>query len=123
MKILITVFIGGGIGSALRYIFQLFIPSNTFPWSTLTANLLSCLIVGFILSQPSKIKDFQLYKTFIITGFCGGLSTFSGIIKEEYQFINIQEYLLALGYCVLSFTLGIISILGGLWIGKQNQLI
>jgi len=120
MKILIAVFVGGGFGSVLRYIFQLFIPSNTFPWATLTANLLSCLIVGFILSQPSKIKDFQFYKTFIITGFCGGLSTFSGIIREEYQFINIQEYLLALGYCVLSFTLGIISILGGLWLGKQN---
>ena len=54
MKDLILVFIGGGLGSAVRLLINKIIPSDAFPYSTLTVNLvvlsyrlnykLSCLL-------------------------------------------------------------------------------
>ena len=50
MKQLILVFLGGGIGTVLRFIISKLIPHNDsgFPWSTFSANLIGCFIIGLI---------------------------------------------------------------------------
>ena len=80
------VFIGGGTGSVLRYLIGLFqkslIPSN-LPIGTFLANMLACLVMaGWIRFQPSGFAQEQ-YKLLLLTGFCGGLSTFSTFSMES----------------------------------------
>ena len=75
---ILWVFLGGGLGSVLRYgINNLIGSSHNFPLATLMANFLSSLALGvlFGMSGNDLLSDRQ--KLIFMTGFCGGFSTFS----------------------------------------------
>ncbi len=59
MKQLILVFLGGGIGTVLRFIISKLITHNDrgFPWSTFSANLIGCFIIGLISGYFSKTSS------------------------------------------------------------------
>ena len=50
MKELFLVFLGGGLGSAIRLILNRLVPSDSFPYSTLTVNLIGSFLIGLIIS-------------------------------------------------------------------------
>ena len=60
MKEIILVFVGGGLGSSLRLLINKLIPSDTFPYSTLTVNLIGSFLIGFIISY--LLHEFQVSK-------------------------------------------------------------
>lgn len=104
----LLVFTGGGLGSLLRYgiglIFQKSISS--LPIATLSANVLACLIFGFtvyITEQKSEMPP--SLKALLLTGFCGGLSTFSTFGFETFTLLKQSEYLWVTVNVVLSLTL------------------
>lgn len=74
------VFVGGGMGSVLRYWLS---PLNTAAWpmGTLVANVLACVLLGVLIALQSSQKMPELY-LWLGTGFCGGLSTFSTWVME-----------------------------------------
>jgi len=80
------VFIGGGLGSICRYgIARLVLPLQAgFPYATLIANALSCIVLGFLLALDRRELVPDLYKLMLMTGFCGGFSTFSTFTGETY---------------------------------------
>ncbi|RZL16311.1 MAG: fluoride efflux transporter CrcB, partial [Pedobacter sp.] len=91
MKQLLIVFVGGGIGSLARYLVTKLYAGwvTKFPYATLTSNVLSCLVMGLFLGyflQKSNMND--NLKLFIITGFCGGFSTYSTYTLET---INLYK--------------------------------
>lgn len=82
------VFAGGGAGAVLRYLinrgFTAF--QVRFPYATLTANVLSCLILGSVLGYLAfRSGHSQLIRLLFITGFCGGLSTYSTFTVETME--------------------------------------
>ena len=48
MKEVLLVFLGGGLGSSLRWLINKIIPSDTFPYSTISVNLIGCLLIGIL---------------------------------------------------------------------------
>ena len=110
------VFLGGGLGSICRYGISKMLAANefNFPFATLLANFISCIILGYLfgLALKSGINDNQ--KLLWITGFCGGFSTFSTFSLEtfvlfeggntEYAFLNIAASLLI---CLVAIFIGI----------------
>ncbi|MES2628884.1 MAG: fluoride efflux transporter CrcB [Bacteroidota bacterium] len=103
----LLVFIGGGIGSLLRYGVGRLIASNysesSFPLATLISNVASCVIFAlvftFILSRSQQPGLLQLL---LITGICGGFSTFSAFSFETFQLLQRQEYGFALANVLIN---------------------
>jgi len=105
---LMLVFVGGGLGSVLRYGISkgLHHFSLTFPWATLCANALGCFIIGVLMggfAENEMLTPQQ--KLLLVSGFCGGLTTFSTFTFENYSFIKGGQLLHFFGYSLLSFGL------------------
>jgi len=104
----LAVFIGSGLGAWLRWAFSLsFNPIfPTLPLGTLTANLVGGFLVGvasaYFLHHANLAPEWRL---FVITGFMGGLTTFSTFSLEVVTLLARQQYLWALG-CATIHLLG-----------------
>ncbi|MEM9819574.1 MAG: fluoride efflux transporter CrcB [Bacteroidota bacterium] len=91
------VFLGGGIGSLLRYgIAQSLTYLGCPPVATFLANALSCILLGFLTALSLKTDLDQNYRLFLMTGLCGGFSTFSTFTNETYQLFQNGEFVYAL---------------------------
>ena len=120
LKHILWVGFGGAIGSILRYLVSYFTYAKagkeylTFPWPTFIVNLFGCLLIGLLvgLSQKHVSFDDQL-KLFLITGFCGGFTTFSAFSLENMQMYQSGHYLTLGLYVLSSVLLGILLV----WLG------
>ncbi len=116
-----AVFLGGGLGSCFRYAFSLWLNplTNKIPFGTLTANLLSCAILGFVafgFREKYFVNDWL--KTLILVGFCGGFSTFSTFTNELLAFLKDENVMRASIYLIISLIFGNLMLLTGVWFAK-----
>ena len=113
MALIISIFAGGGLGALLRYgvisNISKILPS-TFPYGTLTVNILGALLIGIVYSLLSqKISISENLKLFITVGFLGGFTTFSTFNLDFYQLIESSKIAAAMIYALGSFITTIIG--------------
>jgi CrcB protein len=116
------VFFGGGMGAVVRYLLSILIPRtyHSIPLCTLTANFLGCFIASVVFTfLVTKSEINSIYKTLLITGFCGGLSTLSALSLEVMVFIQNGDYLKACGYIFTSLLICVISVILGIILVKK----
>jgi len=109
------VFIGGGLGSICRYGIALLLKKNqfNFPFATLIANIIACIILGYLIGLAAKDSISMNQKLLLMTGFCGGFSTFSTFSAETFLLFENGN----VGYALANIGLSIIVCLVGIWIG------
>jgi len=92
------VFLGGGIGSLLRFgIGKISILKfGNFPLTTLFANVLASVCLGFIFWMSVKYGKYEWYWPFFAIGICGGFSTFSTFSMENVQLLQSGNYMFAI---------------------------
>jgi CrcB protein len=112
MNLLFGIFIGGGLGSLLRYYLSRYneIGSIGFPYGTFFANLSACLFLGCILGIQQRYQLSNNVLAALLIGLCGGFSTFSTFGLETLRMLEKNNILLAISYVVLSSTFSIILI-------------
>ncbi len=96
MEKLLAIITGGSIGCLSRYYISNWVlqwMGPTFPFGTLTVNLLGCFIIGLIAGLPEGSNSLSpTIRLFAMTGLLGGLTTFS---TYEYEsFLLAREGLL-----------------------------
>jgi len=120
MKQLLLVFIGGGFGSALRYIIGKYLNnSEGFPWGTFVTNILGSLLIGVILGLAVKNNTLSSNQTLLLaTGFCGGFTTFSTFAYENHELLKSGDFTSFAFYSIGSFVVGFLAVFLGLYLVK-----
>lgn len=123
IKDLIFIFIGGGLGSVLRFgvgkWLQNYQLNTVFPWGTFSVNIIGSLLIGFLIASELKWTDhFSDIKSFLIIGFCGGFTTFSSFAYENFYLIKEGQFGLFLIYSLISLIIGVTAVYCG-WLINQ----
>ncbi len=111
------IFIGGGLGSLLRYALT-FVPffnsSIAHPVQTLAANVLASLILGYLSYLSLNAFEFpSSIKLGLTVGLCGGLSTFSTFTAETFELLQSGQFMQFFLYAMASMMICLIAFLIG----------
>jgi fluoride exporter len=118
---IILVIIGGGIGSASRYLLTLLATNlfgSNFPLGTLGVNLGGCLLIGLGFTLADKGILSPTVRLLFMTGFLGGLTTFSTYTLESMNFFRSIQITNALMNIALNNIGGLIFVFIGIWLGR-----
>ena len=119
MKSLLYIFIGGGTGSVLRYLLTIAIQRQTgtaFPWGTFAVNIIGSFVIGIFFGMAEKAHLISAnMNVFLITGFCGGFTTFSSFADDMFLLMQNKHWGYFSAYLVLSIVLGIVLV----WLGRS----
>lgn len=117
----------GLAGIFLRYYIDTKLLSQTsnipFPLATFLVNMLGCLLAG-IISYFMLTKGHTILSLGLLTGFCGGLTTFSGYSLQSLNLFTQESTIKSLAYFILSPCLGLLFAFVGYHISMlitQNQ--
>jgi len=113
MRHLGLVFLGGGVGSAARYIVIRLVSDRmgSLPFGTLAVNVIGCFLIGVIYAalQKYSIGNQTEIKLLLATGFCGGFTTFSAFAYENNLFWQQGSNFLSLAYILGSLGSSLIA--------------
>jgi CrcB protein len=118
IKQLLLVGLGGGIGSMLRFLTSVLTAkagSFSFPVATFVVNVLGCLLIGILIGLSLKYHWVDAnVKVLLITGFCGGFTTFSAFSLENLQMYQAGNYISLILYVSASLIIGFAAVWAGL---------
>lgn len=122
IKNMLLIGLGGGIGSIARYWCQKWFADNfqhPFPWGTFTVNILGCFLIGvfYAIAEKSSLLSPQT-RLFLITGLCGGFTTFSTFAFENMNLLRSGDVAYGILYITSSVVLGIGAVFAGISIIK-----
>lgn len=122
LKTILYIALGGAIGSVLRFLTSLLVSrfwSNYFPLATFLTNILGCFLIGLFIGflEKNQLADSNL-KWFLVTGFCGGYTTFSAFGMENFNLFQNNNPFTAFAYIGLSIFFGIFAVWFGLFASK-----
>lgn len=127
MEVFTKVFlvaVGGASGAVTRYglnllFAKLFAP---FPFATFFINVTGSFLIGLLLTLFSEEYEVsENIRLALIVGFLGAYTTFSTFEFETFTLINNRNITTAVAYVSLSFALGLIGVISGVWVGNRFQ--
>lgn len=112
LRNILLVALGGAIGSVCRYLLS-GMNVASWPWGTFAVNILGSLVIGLLVGLASKGIVSPEMKLLLITGFCGGFTTFSTFANESFSMMRAGDALQMALYVGASVVVGILAV----WVG------
>ena len=125
MKEIAYIFIGGGVGSVLRYLAQISINERMsgigfpFSWGTFIVNIAGSLLIGLFNSISERWNLSMEMRLLLTTGLCGGFTTFSTFSNDGLSLLRGEFYGTFITYTLLSIAIGLTAVVAGGYLGKQ----
>ena len=100
---MIAICVGASLGALARWGLALWLtPGGLIPWGTLAANLVGGYLIGICLAAFQAMPQLDpFWRLLMVTGFLGGLTTFSTFSAEVVVFVMEARYGLAVGTALL----------------------
>ena len=118
MKTLVIIGLGGALGSIGRYLVQIAVGryiTVTFPLGTLIVNITGCFLIGLLYGLAERHAWMTMeWRLFLITGICGGYTTFSSYSYEGISLLRDGSYSYFFLYIASSVILGLLATFGGM---------
>lgn len=115
MRNLLYIFLGGGFGSMLRFLVSKYTQKlwniENFPIGTLVVNLSGSFLIGVLSAYFLKVDNSLKY--LLITGLCGGYTTFSTFSAENFSLWQNGNYGILILYAILSLMIGGLMVFAG----------
>ena len=109
----IFIFLAGGLGSLLRYVTGLMLPSCFFPWTTLGINVIGSFAIGLFGGLGSRMGWSDNLHLTLTVGLCGGFTTFSTFSKEALSLTTTGRWGAFSLYIIGSLVLGLAATAAG----------
>ncbi len=110
---------GSVLGGTARYVVSLLMPVvSGFPWATLFVNVTGSFIIGLyntLTGPDGRVLVSTQQRQFVMTGFCGGYTTFSSFSLETFRLLEAGMTPMALLYIAVS----VVTWLVGVWLGHM----
>ena len=103
------------LGGFIRYAIEYYLPpvgASAFPRATLIVNIAGSFLLGLVLALPGESQ------VILGIGFCGALTTFSGVSLQLHRRLTAQAFRPAMIYAVTLITGGIVAAGAGLILGR-----
>jgi CrcB protein len=113
------VALGSALGGMARYAAAIAIArmaGEAFPWGTLLINVLGSLVIGWFASLRGMPDEARL---FVMTGLCGGFTTFSAFSLQTFDLLRAGEGLRAGAYVLASVLLCLAATALGWYLGRS----
>lgn len=112
------VFLGGGIGSFLRYFISSLVSKNlgtSFPYGTITVNIAGSFIMGVLIEYFTRtLPHSNDMRIFLTVGILGGFTTFSAFSLDTILLIDNGKFMLAATYVITSVAISIFAVFAGM---------
>jgi CrcB protein len=120
---LVLLALAGALGTLARYALAGFIhkiDGASFPWGTVTVNLVGCFLAGllWVLFENRWPVSGEI-RTAVLVGFMGAFTTFSAFIFETGEMLRTAQWLYAAGNVTLQTGLGFVALFTGAALGRM----
>jgi len=123
VKLFWAVAVGAAVGGLSRYYLSLALTErlgDAFPWGTLIINVTGSLLLGFLMryafASPAANVELRLL---LVTGFCGGYTTFSTFSYETVQLLEDGRYERAITYVLASVAVALLATAAGFVLARE----
>lgn len=117
IKAMLIAGAGGFLGTCGRFLVSKLMHwmfASPFPYGTFAVNVIGCFLIGLLCGWAGKTHLISpQMNLFLITGFCGGFTTFSSFSNDMYLLMQNKQWIYFGLYLGLSIVLGILMVMVG----------